>query len=178
MGLSATQDLQGSSSYICSVTQLFMVETPYFQTCVQNFCSLHCDALLQCNSHQYQIQSIQLKQLLQQTNKCSNHHIRYPCPPTSSLHAEKRGNLAITYAEIGLALRTMVFGFPPQDPPTSVCCVPAEVARKGRPLSCLREKLIGETSRHLLTLGQCPNCSIAGGAGAVAKCLGLTIGAS
>ena len=116
--------------------------------------SLHCDALLQCNSHQYQIQSIQLKQLLQQTNKCSNHHIRYPCPSTSSLHAEKRGNLAITYAEIGLALRTMVFGFPPQDPPTSVCCVPAEVARKGRPLSCLREKLIGETSRHLLTLGQ------------------------
>ena len=30
-----------------------------------------------------------------------------------SLDVLVSGNLALTYAEIGLALRTMVFGFPP-----------------------------------------------------------------
>ena len=49
-------------------------------------------------------------------------------------------NLAITYAEISLALWTMVLSFPSQDPATTICCVPAKVAGQGRSLSCLRKK--------------------------------------
>ena len=51
--------------------------------------------------------------------------------------------------------------------------------RKGPdPLLPEKKSLLGKPTKNFLTLGQCPNCSIAGGAGAVAKCLGLTIGAS
>ena len=50
-------------------------------------------------------------------------------------------NLAITYAEISLALWTMVLSFPSQDPSTTICCVPAKVAGEGGAVSGLRKIL-------------------------------------
>ena len=43
----------------------------------------------------------------------------------------------LTYTEVGLALRAVVFGLPPQYPATSVSSVPAEVTRQGGALASL-----------------------------------------
>jgi hypothetical protein len=42
------------------------------------------------------------------------------------------------YAQVGLALRAVVLGFPPEYPATAISRVPAEVARQRRALSGLR----------------------------------------
>ena len=45
----------------------------------------------------------------------------------------------LTNAKVGLALWTVVFGFPSKDATAAISCVPAKIARESRAVTCLEK---------------------------------------